>query len=124
MGREGRGREGGRVPLLHHRNSSNLSSIHVYEVSPCTPPPTPPVPPPSLRPIDVEFMKHLHGFVNIVPVIAKADTLTIDERDSFKQRISEDLLYHGINIYPTAYGAEDEDDAASNAKIEVRVRPS
>ena len=73
----------------------------------------------SLRPIDVEFMKHLHGFVNIVPVIAKADTFTIEERDSFKQRIREDLHFHGINIYPSAYGAEDEDDAAANTKIEV-----
>ena len=57
--------------------------------------------------------------MNVVPVIAKADTLTIEERDSFKQRIKEDLHFHGINIYPTAYGAEDEEDAAVNAKIEV-----
>ena len=78
----------------------------------------------SLRPIDVEFMKHLHGFVNIVPVIAKADTLTIEERDSFKQRIKEDLHFHGINIYPSAYGAEDEEDAAANTKIEVCYLPS
>ena len=65
-------------------------------------------------------MKHLHGYVNIVPVIAKADTLTIEERDSFKQRIREDLNFHGISIYPSAYGAEDEEDASANAKIEVR----
>lgn len=31
---------------------------------------------PSLRPLDVEFMKALHEKVNIVPVLAKADTLT------------------------------------------------
>jgi len=73
----------------------------------------------SLRPIDVEFMKRLHHCVNIVPVIAKADTLTIDERDAFKLRIREDIRHHGINIYPSAYGAEDEEDAATNAKIEV-----
>lgn len=42
----------------------------------------------SLRPLDVEFMKRLHNCVNIVPVIAKADTLTIEERDAFKQRVS------------------------------------
>lgn len=30
----------------------------------------------SLRPLDVEFMKALHEKVNIVPVLAKADTLT------------------------------------------------
>ena len=77
-----------------------------------------------MRPIDVEFMKHLHAFVNVVPVIAKADTLTIEERDSFKQRIREDLSFHGINIYPTAYGAEDEEDEATNTKIEVLVEES
>jgi len=34
-------------------------------------------------------------------------------------QIREDIRHHGINIYPSAYGAEDEEDAATNAKIEV-----
>ena len=29
-------------------------------------------------------MKKLHDVVNIIPVIAKADTMTIEERDAFK----------------------------------------
>lgn len=33
----------------------------------------------SLRPLDVEFMKALHEKVNIVPILAKADTLTPTE---------------------------------------------
>lgn len=33
-------------------------------------------------------MKRLHNCVNIVPVIAKADTMTLEERDSFKRRVS------------------------------------
>lgn len=41
----------------------------------------------SLRPLDIEFMKRLSKVVNIVPVIAKADTLTLEERDYFKQRV-------------------------------------
>uniref|UniRef100_A0A3Q3KTV2 Septin-type G domain-containing protein n=1 Tax=Mastacembelus armatus TaxID=205130 RepID=A0A3Q3KTV2_9TELE len=41
-----------------------------------------------LRPIDVEFMKRLGKIVSIVPVIAKADTLTIEERQEFKERES------------------------------------
>lgn len=41
----------------------------------------------SLRPLDVEFMRHLSKVVNIVPVIAKADTLTLEERDSFKKTV-------------------------------------
>ena len=42
----------------------------------------------SLRPLDVEFMRRLSKVVNIVPVIAKADTLTLEERDDFKQTVS------------------------------------
>lgn len=72
----------------------------------------------NLRPVDVEFMQRLHHCVNIVPVIAKSDTFTVEERDFFKKRIREDINYHGINIYPQAYGAEDEDDAATNEKID------
>ena len=39
----------------------------------------------SLRPLDIEFMKRLSKVVNIVPVIAKADTLTLEERVYFNQ---------------------------------------
>jgi len=35
----------------------------------------------------VEFMRRLSKVVNIVPVIAKADTLTLEERDNFKQTV-------------------------------------
>lgn len=42
-----------------------------------------------LRPIDVEFMKRLGKIVSIVPVIAKADTLTIEERQEFKERVMD-----------------------------------
>lgn len=42
----------------------------------------------SLKPIDVEFMLHLHDKVNIIPVIAKADTLTPEELLQFKKNVS------------------------------------
>lgn len=41
-----------------------------------------------LKPIDIEFMRKLHTKVNLIPVIAKADTLTDDEVTTFKQRVS------------------------------------
>lgn len=34
-------------------------------------------------------------------------------------QIRDDIRFHGINIYPAAYGAEDEEDAAINEKIDV-----
>lgn len=42
----------------------------------------------SLKPLDVEVMRRLHTRVNLIPVIAKSDTLTDDEIASFKQRVS------------------------------------
>ena len=42
----------------------------------------------GLKPLDVEFMKRLHDKVNIVPVIAKADTMTPEEITRFKRQVS------------------------------------
>lgn len=47
----------------------------------------------SLRPLDVEFMRRLSKVVNIVPVIAKADTLTLEERDFFKKKVTSFWLH-------------------------------
>jgi len=41
----------------------------------------------NLRPIDITVMKKLAEVVNVVPVIAKADTLTLEEREAFKDRV-------------------------------------
>lgn len=42
----------------------------------------------TLKPIDIVVMKRLAEVVNVVPVIAKSDSLTLEERESFKQRVS------------------------------------
>ena len=41
----------------------------------------------TLKPLDIEVMKRLHTKVNLIPVIAKADTLTDEEVTAFKQRV-------------------------------------
>lgn len=40
-----------------------------------------------LKQIDIEFMRQLHTKVNLIPVIAKADTLTDEEVAEFKARV-------------------------------------
>ena len=40
-----------------------------------------------LKPLDIEFMKRLHEKVNIIPLIAKADTLTPEECQQFKKQV-------------------------------------
>jgi len=42
----------------------------------------------SLKPVDIETMKNLGEFVNLVPVIGKSDSLTLEERQDFKKRVS------------------------------------
>ncbi|XP_075033835.1 septin-9 isoform X2 [Mixophyes fleayi] len=75
----------------------------------------------ALRPLDIEFMRRLSKVVNIVPVIAKADTLTLEERDYFKQRIRADLQNNGIDIYPQKEFDEDTEDRLVNEKIREMI---
>ncbi|XP_024240873.1 septin-9-like [Oncorhynchus tshawytscha] len=87
--------------LTNHFNPSTLSKI--------------------LRPLDVEFMSRLSKVVNIVPVITKADTLTLEERDFFKQTIREELRANGIDVYPQKEFDEDSDDRMINDKIREMI---
>ena len=43
----------------------------------------------SLKPLDIEVMRRLHTKVNLIPVIAKSDTLTDEEITSFKKRVRD-----------------------------------
>ncbi|XP_033028138.1 septin-5-like isoform X1 [Lacerta agilis] len=65
----------------------------------------------GLRPLDVEFMKALHQRVNIVPVLAKADTLMPSEVERMKNKIRDEIDQFGIRIYqfPECDSDEDED---------------
>ena len=40
-----------------------------------------------LKPLDIEIMKRLGTRVNLIPVVAKADTLTQNDLFLFKQRV-------------------------------------
>ncbi|XP_026868122.2 septin 9b isoform X1 [Electrophorus electricus] len=74
-----------------------------------------------LRPIDIEFMRHLSKVVNIVPIIAKADTLTLEERDFFRQKIKEDLRANEIEVYPQKEFDEDAEDRVINDNIREKI---
>ncbi|XP_041347981.1 septin-2B-like isoform X2 [Gigantopelta aegis] len=64
----------------------------------------------GLKPLDLAFMKALHHKVNIVPVLAKADTLTKMEIINRKKKILEQIKECGISIYPLPDCDEDEDE--------------
>ncbi len=71
----------------------------------------------GLKPLDIEFMKRLDKVVNVVPVIAKADTLTIEEREHFKSRIKYALNENGVSTYPMKELETDEEDENINTHI-------
>lgn len=72
----------------------------------------------SLKPVDLEFMRRLHTKVNLIPIIAKADTMTDDEVQQFKARILSDIHHHGISIYEApVYDKEDEETMLENEEI-------
>ncbi|TPX37616.1 hypothetical protein SmJEL517_g00756 [Synchytrium microbalum] len=76
----------------------------------------------SLRPLDIEFMKRLCTRVNLIPVIAKSDTLTEEEVKAFKARILEDLAFHKIETWtPPMYDNDDNDTVQENKEIKSRI---
>lgn len=58
--------------------------------------------------------------VNIIPVIAKADTLSKSELDRFKIKIMTELVSNGVQIYqfPT------EDEAIAEINTSMNVSPT
>lgn len=91
-------------------------------------------------------MRRLHAKVNLIPVIAKADTMTDEEIAAFKARVSmthemsqkdfclmplflcqilADIAHHNIHIYeaPT-YENEDEEAIAEAEEIAVGIHLS
>ncbi|XP_074201526.1 septin-12 isoform X3 [Camelus bactrianus] len=74
-----------------------------------------------LRPLDIEFLQRLCQTVNVVPVIARADSLTIEEREAFRRRIQHNLRTHCIEVYPQKCFDEDINDRILNSKIRERI---
>jgi len=75
----------------------------------------------ALRELDIEFMRRLGSRVNVIPVIAKADSLSPAELADFKKRIMEDIEYYKIPIYNFPYDDEIDDDETIEENNELRA---
>lgn len=69
----------------------------------------------SLKPLDIEIMKRLGTRVNLIPVVAKADTVTPAEMVTFKQRVRESIVANNIRTYQPPI-ENDDPQAAEHAK--------
>ncbi|KAH3902408.1 probable Cell division control protein 11 [Saccharomycodes ludwigii] len=64
----------------------------------------------GLKEIDVEFMKQMGPLVNIIPVICKADSLTVEELKFNKKLIMDDINYYALPIYNFPFEEDDISD--------------
>ncbi|GFZ49071.1 Cell division control protein 10 [Saitozyma sp. JCM 24511] len=71
----------------------------------------------TLKPIDIVVLKKLAEVVNVVPIIAKADSLTLEEREVFKQRVMSEMLHNQIRLYPFDSEDNDEEELQLNERI-------
>ncbi|KAG0245825.1 Septin-domain-containing protein [Mortierella sp. GBAus27b] len=60
----------------------------------------------GLKELDVKALKTLSEKVNVIPIIAKADMMTAEEKVAFKSLLLRDLDAHEIKTFPTSYTAE------------------
>jgi septin 7 len=75
-----------------------------------------------LKAVDIEFMRRLHTRVNLIPIIAKADTMTEEEVIAFKERILADINYHQIQIYQApVYEYDDMETMTENREIMSKI---
>ena len=63
----------------------------------------------GLRRLDVDFLKGIHNRVNIIPIIAKADSMTVEELRQFKVQVMRELEHYQISIFRPPYSDDDND---------------
>ncbi|CAJ0580908.1 unnamed protein product, partial [Mesorhabditis spiculigera] len=69
----------------------------------------------GLKALDLVTLKELSKRVNVIPVIAKSDTISKDELIRFKTKILAELTQHKIDIFN--FPTDDETVAAVNAEM-------
>lgn len=74
-----------------------------------------------LKQLDIQALKKLSEIANVVPIIAKSDSLTIDERTDYKKVLQNEFIKHNFNIYP--YDSEDlyDDERQLNEDIKSLI---
>lgn len=76
----------------------------------------------SLKPLDIETMKKLSTRVNLIPIIAKSDTLSPTETSEFKNRIRSVIEAQEIRIYTPPIDLDDQ-ASSEHAKQLIESMP-
>eukprot|EP00038_Savillea_parva_P022084 m.36789 g.36789 ORF g.36789 m.36789 type:complete len:365 (-) comp5441_c0_seq1:13-1107(-) len=63
--------------------------------------------PTGLSALDLAALRQLHSRVNVVPLLAKADTLTLNERHAARQAVRTQLATEGISVFNPGFDPDD-----------------
>jgi len=73
----------------------------------------------TLKSLDLMIMRKLDQKVNIIPIIAKADTIAKNELAKFKQNIMQDLVANQVKIYQ--FPIDDDSVVELNASMNAHL---
>ena len=73
----------------------------------------------SLKAIDLSTMKALNGKCNVIPIIAKSDTISKSQMAEFKRRIMNELAANNVQVYQ--FPVNDSDLQVSNLNASANV---
>ncbi|CEP20434.1 SHS1 [Cyberlindnera jadinii] len=74
----------------------------------------------GLRELDVECMKKLSKYVNVLPVISRADSFTSLELEAFKKNILYDIAKFSIPVFQFGYDEEEDDEEVIKENTELK----
>lgn len=77
----------------------------------------------SLKSLDIQLMKLVHEKVNLIPIIAKSDTLIDEEIVNFKARVLADINYQKIKIFTPQVFENDDDETTGNSRALIASFP-
>ena len=77
----------------------------------------------KLRDDDLDCMRALHDKVNLIPIIAKADTYNSSQLAKFKENILADLKLNEINYYRFSFDEKEDEERFKAVKQEVERFP-
>ncbi|QLL32126.1 hypothetical protein HG536_0C02950 [Torulaspora globosa] len=71
----------------------------------------------GLTALDIATLKRLTEIANVIPVIGKADTLTLEERLQFRENVQDEFKKHKFRIYPYDSAELNEEELELNESI-------
>lgn len=77
----------------------------------------------GIRQSEIALMKQLQSRVNLIPVIAKSDTLTTSEIKKLKEKILDDARKHDVKFYelPECDSDEDEEFVRQDKELKAAI---